>query len=176
MKDFFSEEAAGMKITVSNVSAWGCSDYFVRSMDVRIDNHEFVLFIEIPKLRIEAHYNVDGKLLVVPIKGDGNIEINITDVRATADLMGVVFEKDAQNHLRFDKFDLDIKVGGGMARVENLFNGDKVLLGMINDVVNKNFDMLLKELLPIIQRQLAAVFKEAANAIVERFTYEQLFP
>ncbi|XP_050498427.1 circadian clock-controlled protein daywake-like [Diabrotica virgifera virgifera] len=176
MKDFFSEEAAGMKITVSDVSAWGCSDYLVRSMEVDMDNHHFIVNIEIPKLRIEAHYNVDGKLVVMPIKGDGHIEINITDVTARSELMGVQFEKDGQNHLRFDKFDIEVKVGGGMARVENLFNGDKVLLGMVNDVVNKNFDMFLRELLPIIQRQLGVVFKEAANAIVERFAYEQLFP
>lgn len=32
MKDFFSEDIAGMKITVSNVSAWGCTDFFVRGI------------------------------------------------------------------------------------------------------------------------------------------------
>lgn len=57
-----------------------------------------------------------------------------------------------------------------------LFNYYFVLVGMINDVVNKNFDMFIKELMPIIEKALAAVFKEAANAIVESYTYEQLFP
>lgn len=33
MKDFFSEDVAGMKITVFNVSAWGCTDFFVRKLE-----------------------------------------------------------------------------------------------------------------------------------------------
>ncbi|CAH1110149.1 unnamed protein product [Psylliodes chrysocephalus] len=176
MKDFFSEEAAGMKITVSNVSAWGCTDYFVRGMDVNMETHLFTLYIDLPKLRIEAHYSVDGKLLVLPVKGDGNLEANITDAHARAQLAGEIYEKDGDKYLRYKNFDLHVDVGGGNVRLENLFNGDKVLLGMINDVVNKNFDMFIKELMPIIEKALAAVFKEAANAIVESYTYEQLFP
>ncbi|XP_056633372.1 uncharacterized protein LOC130442972 [Diorhabda sublineata] len=176
MTDFFSEEAAGMKITVSNVSAWGCSDYFVRGLEVNLENHNFVINIDLPKLRIEAHYNVDGKLLVMPIKGDGNLEANITDTTARAELTGELYEKNGESYLRYHTFDLKVHVGGGTSRLANLFNGDKVLLGMINDVVNKNFDMFIKELMPIIQKSLAAVFKETANAIVENFTYEQLFP
>lgn len=45
---------------------------------MNLDNHDFTLFIDIPKLRIEAHYNVDGKILLVPVKGDGNLETNIS--------------------------------------------------------------------------------------------------
>lgn len=33
MKDFFSEDVAGMKVTVFNVSAWGCTDFFVRKIE-----------------------------------------------------------------------------------------------------------------------------------------------
>lgn len=36
MKDFFSEDIAGMKITVSDVSAWGCTDFFVRGIEYDI--------------------------------------------------------------------------------------------------------------------------------------------
>ncbi|XP_023025365.2 circadian clock-controlled protein daywake [Leptinotarsa decemlineata] len=176
MKDFFSEEAAGMKIMVDDVKAWGCTDYFVRGINVNLDTHLFTLYIDIPKLRIEAHYTVDGKLLVMPVKGNGNLETNITDIHATAQLTGELYQKDGDDYLRFPTFDLKVDVGGGSVRLENLFNGDKVLLGMINDVVNKNFDMFLKELMPIIERSLASEFKNTANAVVESFTYKQLFP
>ncbi|CAG9859246.1 unnamed protein product [Phyllotreta striolata] len=176
MKDFFSEQAAGMRITVSNVSAWGCTDYFVRGMDVNLETNFFTLYIDLPRLRIEAHYGVDGKLLMLPVKGDGNLEANITDAHARAGLKGEVNEKNGNKYLTFKEFDLHVDVGGGNVRLENLFNGDKVLLGMINDVVNKNFDMFLRELMPIIEKSLSAVFKEAANAIVESYTYDQLFP
>lgn len=43
-----------------------------------METHDITLFVDIPKLRIQAHYNVDGKLLLVPVKGDGNLETNIS--------------------------------------------------------------------------------------------------
>ncbi|KAG5880990.1 hypothetical protein JTB14_018000 [Gonioctena quinquepunctata] len=176
MKDFFSEEAAGMKITVTDVKAWGCTDYFVRGMNVNMDTHLFTLYVDLPKLRIEAHYSVDGKLLIMPVKGNGNLEANITDAHATAQLTGELYDENGEEYLKYTKFDLHVDVGGGSVRLENLFNGDKVLLGMINDVVNKNFDLFLKELMPIIEKSLASVFKDTANAIVQSYSYKQLFP
>lgn len=37
------------------------------------------LDIQIPKLKINAHYMVNGKVFMVPIKGDGDIEANISE-------------------------------------------------------------------------------------------------
>lgn len=43
-----------------------------------LDTHDFTLLVDIPKLRIQSHYNVDGKILLVPVKGDGISETNIS--------------------------------------------------------------------------------------------------
>lgn len=51
-----------------------------------------------------------------------------------------------------------------------------LLVAMINDVVNKNFDVFLKELMPGIENALASVFQQTGNAIVGSFPYNQLFP
>lgn len=34
--------------------------------------------IDLLKLRIEADFMVDGKLLMLPVKGNGNMEINVS--------------------------------------------------------------------------------------------------
>ncbi|XP_050309870.1 circadian clock-controlled protein daywake-like [Anthonomus grandis grandis] len=176
MTDFFADEAAGMKIVVSNVSAWGCSDFFVRGLDVNVDTLQFTVDVDIPKLRIEAHYHIDGKLLLVPVKGDGNMETNITEVSARAELQGQLNEKDGEQYMTYIDTKLKVHVGGGSVRMANLFNGDKVLLAMINDVVNRNLDVFLKELMPVIEKALASVFQNTGNVIVGSFPFSQLFP
>ncbi|KAL1490576.1 hypothetical protein ABEB36_013246 [Hypothenemus hampei] len=176
MHDFFAEEAAGMKIIVSNVSAWGCTDFFVRGLSVNLDTLQFTVDVDIPKLRIEAHYHLDGKLLLVPVKGDGNLETNITEVSARAELQGSLKDKDGEKYMTYDDVRLKVHVGGGSVRMENLFNGDKVLLAMINDVVNRNFDVFLHELMPVIERALAITFQQTGNAIVDSYPYNVLFP
>ena len=176
MTDFFADEAAGMKIIVSNVSAWGCTDFFVRGMEVNLDTLQFIVDVDIPKLRIEAHYHMDGKILMVVVKGDGNLETNVTDVSARAVLQGKLSEEDGVEFMTYDDVKLKVHVGGGSVRLENLFNGDKVLLSMINDVVNRNLDVFLKELMPVIEKALAGVFKDTGNAIVGSYPYDLLFP
>lgn len=43
-----------------------------------MDTHDFTIFIDLPKLRIQAHYSVDGKILLVAVKGNGNMDTNIS--------------------------------------------------------------------------------------------------
>lgn len=47
---------------------------------------------------------------------------------------------------------------------------------VINDIVNKNLDNFLKELMPAIEKALASTFLEIGNDIVGSFTFNQLFP
>lgn len=42
-------------------------------------------------------------------------------------LNGEIVERDGNEYLNFSKMDLKVTVGGGQVRLENLFNGDKVL-------------------------------------------------
>lgn len=81
--------------------------------------------------------------------------------------------------------------------MKNLFNGDKVLgkillkivdkkknvkrqksiLGeAINDVINNNFDVLSKDIVPLVEKALQKTFKKIGNKIASRYTYSQLFP
>ena len=49
---------------------------FIHSVD--LDKQVYELHIDIPKLRIEADYTVDGKLLLLPVRGNGNLEANVS--------------------------------------------------------------------------------------------------
>ncbi|XP_063934870.1 protein takeout-like [Zophobas morio] len=176
MQELISEEAVGMKILTTNVSAYGCSDFIVKGINVDLDKQVYELHIDIPKLRIEADYTVDGKLLLLPVRGNGNLEANVTDCVSTCILQGELYEKDGETYSRFITIDLKTKVGGGHVRLENLFNGDKVILGLMNDVINKNLDAFLQELMPVIDKALGHTFLQIANDIVSRWTLNQLFP
>lgn len=99
--------------------------------------------------------------------------------------------------VKIHKIDIKVKLGSGSIKLRNLFNGDKVL-GMylsvcemeeqivimkrivtgeaVNQVINDNFDLLSKDIVPLVERALQRTFKKLANKISNRFTYSQLFP
>lgn len=54
------------------------------------------------------------------------------EINAIATLNGSLVVRDGQEYLTFTKMDLQVNVGGGQVRLENLFNGDKVLRKFIH--------------------------------------------
>lgn len=51
----------------------------------------------------------------------------LAEVSARAELQGQVSEKDGEEYMSYTDVKLKVHVGGGTVRLENLFNGDKVL-------------------------------------------------
>lgn len=51
---------------------------YLNVSSINMDTHVIDIDVDIPKLRIQAQYNVEGKLLMVPVKGGGNIEANLS--------------------------------------------------------------------------------------------------
>ena len=94
------------------------------------------------------------------------------------------------------KVEIKIKLSDGSVRLTNLFNGDKVLgkclsifwrwngkiyiLGdtgdAVNDVINQNFDLLSKDITPLVEKALQKMVKKLSNKIAHRYTFGQIFP
>ncbi|XP_017780980.1 PREDICTED: uncharacterized protein LOC108565842 [Nicrophorus vespilloides] len=178
IKDLISEQSGGLKITTSDVVAYGGGDYIVNDLKVDMENHRFEIDVLLPKLIVDAKYTLDGKLVLVPIKGNGDFHANLTDCEAKLILNSEHYEKDGNRYVRFLVTDgmLKINVGGGKVKLDNLFSGDNVLNDVINDIINKNLSVFVKEILPFIEKALAKNLITTGNQIIEPYTIEQLFP
>lgn len=88
---------------------------------------------------------------------------------------------------------MKIQIGDAKVKIEDIFKQDLLsklnpskannrnLIAyfsddIINETVNKNLRLFTKELMPIIEKNLAEVFLDIGNRIVEDYTYNQLFP
>lgn len=72
--------------------------------------------------------------------------------------------------------DIKIKLQKGRINLKEIFDGDKVLGEIVGQVINENFEVVSQDLIPLIEKSLARIFKRSGNKILERFTMEQLFP
>jgi hypothetical protein len=61
-------------------------------------------------------------------------------------------------------------------RLDNLFNGEEVLGNIINSAINNNFDVFMREFMPVVEMALSDAFKDIADNIVQQFSFAQLFP
>lgn len=150
------------------------NDWFFSS---HIDTLDFDVDIQLPHLYIDAQYEIDGRVLLLPITGTGRLTGNFTECTGFVNFKAEIQKKsDGQDYFMVKEFTLKITINKGNLNLDNLFNGDKVIGDVVNNAINANFDAFLKELLPMIDAALAKKFYEIGNSVVEQFTYDQLFP
>lgn len=46
----------------------------------------------------------------------------------------------------------------------------------INNVINQNFDVISKDIIPLVEKALQRLLKRISSKILENFTYDQVFP
>lgn len=137
----------------------------------------FNLDLDLPHLYVDGMYEIDGRVLLLPITGSGPMKGNFTEVTANVKFQGeLVKDVNALEHLHINDFRLKIVIGHGSLQFDNLFGGDKALGEVVNNAINNNFDAFMHELKPLVEQALSDAFIEIANGIVTPFLFEQLFP
>jgi len=121
-------------------------------------------------------YEINGNILALPIKGNGPFTGNFTNFVAYVRVQYDIKNVNDLEYLHVKEFALKIRTGKGYLKLENLFNGDKVLGDVINDTINQNFEVFTNDLIAPIARALEAEFKVVTTKILENFTYSELFP
>ena len=144
---------------------------------VDLSTLRFALDILLPHLYIEGTYEIDGRVLLLPIRGNGPMTGNFTDATGSVKIQGSTV-KDAAgvSHLHLNELRMRISIRKGGLKLDNLFGGDPTLGNVVNNAINSNFDAFIKELQPLIEKALSSAFTEIGNSIVSPFTYDQLFP
>lgn len=85
-------------------------------------------------------------------------------------------DENGDEKMRITDFRLKVSVGHGTLKLDNLFGGEKVLGDVINSAINNNFELFLRELLPLVEKALSDAFQNIAGNIIQQFTFAQLFP
>jgi len=178
IKELVAAEGSGLKIVTENLKVFGCSNFTIQQLDINLkgNHHQYFFNIKLPHLVLDGRYIVDGRILLIPIRGKGKLTGDIYNVRANVTLTGNVIKKKGEDYLHYNKMVIKIKVVTGKLRLDNLFGGEPVLGEVINSAINANFEQFINELRPIIEKALAKFMLESADGIATSFPYNQLFP
>lgn len=91
-------------------------------------------------------------------------------------MRGIKYLKDGVEHVKFTKMPIRFTVSNMKLRLDNLFNGDKILGEVGNAIINDNQDLYLNEIIPGLEKGLSKKFLDIANEILEKATFDEMFP
>ncbi|XP_044260355.1 protein takeout-like [Tribolium madens] len=128
-----------------------------------------------PEIKKNCHYKMDGKILLLPVKGEGPSTIVLKNVKTVCRLHYEEISNNGKTYLKFTKSDLDIEPDFVNFNFENLFNGDKALGDNINKVLNENWQDVYHDLKDDHIQVLNKILLNLMNNFFAKVSVEEAF-
>jgi len=174
-----SSKSVSIDLKLKDVKITGLTSTVIDSLKIDVDNYKLTGKIGFTKpLVIAGQYTVNGKVLVLPITGNGPCNIVLTDpVLELREVSGTPYQKNGKTFVQIKKMDLKLASVKKMnIRLENLFNGNKQLGDSMNSILNENWPVLLEELQPVFEEAVAAIAQDIVNKALQKTAYTDIFP
>ncbi|KYM94236.1 Protein takeout [Cyphomyrmex costatus] len=164
--------------TYTDIEVQGATSFILKSVKINIDNDRVRLKLYLPRLEMNAHYNMKGNILMMPINGNGLARSNFTDINVVAIVQGERYQsqKTDETHYRVTDFYVDLDVGQANIHLDNLFDGDDTLSDAMNLFLNDNWKVVAAEIKPAFENSISEIFKTFSNKIYSKFPLDTLLP
>ncbi|XP_016905697.2 protein takeout [Apis cerana] len=129
-----------------------------------------------PQVDFVADYKIEGKVLLLPVRGAGKSNITMYDLKSHNDIYCEKYEKNGETYLRIKKHAVKFNPDKVKLRFENLFDGNKELGEQMNRFINENSELIFKELQTAYEETFSLVFTKIDNEIFNRIPFDKIFP
>lgn len=168
--------AVNFQATFKNIVSYGAKHFNLTSIKIDFDAPTIKIEVGFPKVRLISDYTINGKVLVVPIKGNGKVDGNFTNVFATVELRGDYVKRDGQTFLSVKDKKIHIKLTGLRMNFSNLFNGNKELSDSTNVFINENWRDIIQEINPLIEDTIGEVMMQIIKGLLDLYSLDDLLP
>ncbi|XP_062122916.1 protein takeout [Drosophila sulfurigaster albostrigata] len=162
--------------TYKNVKITGMSTHKLNELTIDPSQMKFVVAMTFPKLHLESEYNIKGKIMMMPMLGDGHCFVDLTNIAMHTEMFGEEYTKNGATYLRIKDIKVKYDLQNVHMQLDNLFNGDKALGQRMNDFLNENWKSLAEEVRPLMTKVLVDILRASIDKLFNEFTYEQLLP
>ncbi|KAJ3664931.1 hypothetical protein Zmor_000463 [Zophobas morio] len=144
------------------------------SLKAKMDFDTNILNLEIyyPELSFTFDYDVDGKILVLPIKGHGTGSMANKNT-----LVAITYHlEEKNNHYKVVNTEMMYtKMENFHINFDNLFDGDKALSDNVNNVINENWRDVFNDVKSGYEEAGAKVAESVFSSLLSKVTASELF-
>ncbi|CRK98544.1 CLUMA_CG011895, isoform A [Clunio marinus] len=151
----------------NNLKIRGPSNATVAKAELNLEKKFLNFDLEIPKLRINATYNLKGNILLLPLIGAGDVNILLKEIK-TSVFTKISLRKIPQEVINIDQMKVKFNVGNMRIHLDNLFNGNKVLSASFSMFLNQNSKEILAELQEDLENGLGDIFTGIWNSVYNK--------
>lgn len=163
-------------LNFKNVDLTGLSQSIVKKANgFSADPTKMEMGVLIPVASLVGGYKINGKVLILPIQGEGKSNMTMENCHIQLKWTGKLVEKTGKQYYQLDKLKATFDTTRFHMQFSNLFNGDKALGDNMNQFLNDNWQDILKELKPSIVAAFAQIFQRVITNVFDKVPYAELF-
>ncbi|XP_013192569.2 circadian clock-controlled protein daywake [Amyelois transitella] len=153
-------DLAGLKLNIKDADVKGLKKTVIDKISIDMAKKEIYLVYHADIL-MKGHYKASGRLLILPISGDGETVIKLKNLQMEMTIpFDIIKNSDGKDvlDLKSYKFKYDVKTNANF-HMTNLFNGNKVLSDTLHNFMNENWKALSIEFgAPMLESPNAKIF------------------
>ncbi|XP_072383759.1 protein takeout-like [Diabrotica undecimpunctata] len=165
-----------LKSVYKDIKVYGPSKFIIKDIKVDLEKDKMRIRLFIPRLKVICNYNMEGKIMMMPISGSGKSSSNYTNIDASITIRAEKIEKNNNVYYNVKDFDINFDIGEAEIHFDDLFNGDKDLGEAMNMFLNDNWKQIANEIKPVLEDNIAMIFKKFANKIFHKYPKNVLLP
>ncbi|KAJ1528459.1 hypothetical protein ONE63_006870 [Megalurothrips usitatus] len=169
--------SVGIKLVFKEAQIYGLDGADIKAVNFDLDKKKASFDMVFPTLNIIGDYTISGRVLVLPISGQGPANVTVTDCAVTFsfDYELANKKKNGKEYATITDSNVKFTIGHGYFDLKNLFNGDKLLGDNMNTFLNENWSDVVKELGPSLADTIGAVIRQIIEQVVDVVPYEYIF-
>ncbi|XP_046979016.1 circadian clock-controlled protein daywake-like [Vanessa cardui] len=165
----------GLKLKFEKAQMHGLSHTKLTKLKVDIGREEETINLGIiANLSLTAKYNADGKILILPIKGDGDAVITCKNIEVEINSKFSHIKSNKGMHFKLVTPNYKYDIQSTTFEFENLFNGNKQLADATLQFANENWRQLMDDLAPPVVKQIVKTIVKAINKFFSKVTIDRI--
>ncbi|XP_076621689.1 uncharacterized protein LOC143342091 [Colletes latitarsis] len=169
-------EALKIKANMSQIRVHGATNFLIDDLKANPDDLSVAIKVQLPHVHVNGDYEVQGRLLLLPLNGAGSFKGNFTNTEVQVNAQGKeVTDKNGIQRINVDKLVTKIRVGDGNIKLKAP-PSHTLAADAAATFFNSNPRLVLDIASPIIEDTAATVSRALAARALGVLTKQELLP
>ncbi|XP_029169664.1 circadian clock-controlled protein-like [Nylanderia fulva] len=169
-------ESLKIKCNMTQIRVYGGTNYVVQELKANPNDLTVFIKVRMPHIYVNGEYDIQGRLLLLPLSGLGNFKGNFTDTEAQVNAQAKeITDKNGVQRLEIDNLVTKVRVGNGNIKLKAP-PAHTLAADAAAAFFNGNPRLVLDIASPIIEDAAATVCKALATRALNVLTKQELVP
>jgi len=155
--------AVRVRAMFSNITVYGATNYTILGVKGNVTSFKMELTLGIPRIETAGSYDVNGNVLLFPVRSRGDFWALFTNITGVGKIYGKEVIKNGVSFMKTERLGVDFKLGKSRFRIKDQINGNNVIGEAMNQFLNQNANEIIEEMKPAAAQAIGKHFKSFLN-------------